>query len=674
MVNDLDAPLIDRRTYPFREFPVTALPLPGILAAVLLCTFLLTSPAGAQPLRGHRTPKVYDSGGVLSKEQSAYDVLHYRLSIAIDTAARSISGETVVRLRTTDTLGTLVLDLDGAFTVDSVFRFGAAPLPLSFTRPPGRLHIAIPSVLPAGETLSVSVHYRGVPTVALNPPWDGGFVWTRTGDGRLWAGVSCEEEGADLWWPCKDHPSDEPDSMELLFTVPAPLVCVANGILRSVTEGNGVRTYHWSVSEPINNYNVTFYLGPYQKADIPYTSVDGGPVTGEYWFLSPNLATAVQWAPTFMKDLRFLEETCGPFPFRGEKYGLAEAPYWGMEHQTIIAYGNGFRLNSYGFDYIHLHELAHEWWGNLVTAKEWSDAWIHEGFATYMEALFVERMQGAGRYRSYMARMRNSIVNAAPVAPRNPVTARTIFSSSEIYYKGAWILHTFRYLVGDSLFFPLLRRWAYPAPETEALTDGRQCRLATTDEFLAVAEARTGLDLGWFFELYLRQPSLPYLRYTVNDTLLTLAWRTPSGLPCRLPVQVASAGETLTVAMTDGSGSLWMKGRSGFVIDPNGWLLMGPAQVMTIGTEGSAGFGSLSLYPNPFNHSALIRFELPERADVSVTVHDLLGRTVATLAEGSAEAGPHRIRWDGGGAASGMYLVRVRSGHDIMTGRLLLVK
>ncbi|MCX6134345.1 MAG: M1 family metallopeptidase [Ignavibacteriales bacterium] len=340
-----------------------------------------------------RLHKHLDSGGALMREQAAYDVLFYRLKLTIDTATRSISGSTFIRAIAKDTLSAFVLDLSENYTVDMVSWRGQRQYgyPLLYSRPGGRLWITLPFLVQQSDTILVEVFYRGIPKVAANPPWDDGFVWKRTKTGELWAGVACEEEGGDVWWPCKDHPSDEADSVALSFTVPSSLVCVSNGkLLGTVDNSNGTKTYHWYVGQTINNYNVTFYLGPYVRIPVDYTSVTGAKIPAEYWFLPYNVDSVKKIMPTWLKDIRFLEETNGPYPFRAEKYCIVDAPYAGMEHQTSVAYGvyGGSQFNAnwqgYGFDYIHLHELAHEWWGNLVTAKDWSDIWIHEGFATYM--------------------------------------------------------------------------------------------------------------------------------------------------------------------------------------------------------------------------------------------------------------------------------------------------
>lgn len=643
----------------------------------LICYFLVfTTNAVAQlPSEGH-LHKLLDSGGTLLREQAAYDVQFYRLRMSIDTATRSIAGSVLVRALATDTLSAFVLDLNANLTVDIVIwkgqrQYGNA---LKFTRPSGRIWISLPFLIQKSDTISLEVSYHGTPKISQNPPWDDGFVWKRTKTGEVWAGVACEEEGADVWWPCKDHPSDEPDSVDLYFTVPASLTCVSNGRLIAVSDLGNSKVFHWYVSEPINNYCVTFYLGPLQRIPIDYQSVTGEVIPSEYWFLPYNVDKAKQFAPTFLKDLRFFEEVCGPFPFRAEKYALADAPYWGMEHQTIVAYGNNFVLNQYGFDYIHLHELAHEWWGNLVTAKDWSDVWIHEGFATYMEALFVERMSGFARYKSYMAGLRGPIQNRSPVAPNMPMTAQTMFSSNDVYYKGAWILHTLRHHLGDQIFFSLFRRFAYPDPAMESVTNGKQCWLATTDDYLRIAEQLTGLKLDWFFNVYLRQATLPKLRYSKRDSVLSLQWVTPNNLPFYLPVDIQVGANKVKVEMRDGSGLVTIPAGASYQIDPDAWVLMGQAQLVDVADDGLPKEFTISVYPNPINPTTTLHLEVPKRMQVRGEIISVSGQRIAQIVDNWFDPGTHSFPINLAEQSSGVYFVIVRADERILVKKVVLLK
>jgi aminopeptidase N len=475
------------------------------------------------------------SGGALPPGQAAVDILHYDLSVAVDPEKRSISGVNVVTARVVAPVGHLVLDLDRPLTVTRVGLDGR-----SFRRNEGMVSIALDAWKSPGETVRVSVQYEGAPRAAKSAPWDGGFVWSKTPDGRPWIATACQGEGADLWWPCKDHPSDKPETMDLRVTVPDGLFCASNGVLAGDRRGDGTRTLHWSIRSPISNYNVALNIAPYEQLKVAYTSVTGEPIPFSFWVLPQDAEKGRKALGGFVRDLRFHEEVCGPYPFRAEKYGVAQTPHLGMEHQSIIAYGNRFRAEPDGYDWLHHHELSHEWWGNLVTCRDWADLWIHEGIGTYMQALYLERLRGPEALRKEMAKTRRGIRNEKPLAPRRPVDSKEGYFG-DIYSKGSWVMHTMRWVLGDEAFFKALRRMAYPDPGKERVTDGSQVRFSDTEEIRAIAERVSGRDLGWFFEVYLREAGLPEL--AVEDGVLK--WKSPRNLPFPMPVPLKVGGRLL---------------------------------------------------------------------------------------------------------------------------------
>lgn len=553
--------------------------------ALGLLLALLAAPALAQS----DDPRASDpttSGGPLLLEQAAYQVRSYDIDLAIDPAARRIAGRTTVHAEVVLPTDTVVLDLDTTFVVHGIAdpTFGEVP----FERHGGRLWLDLGRTAQPGEALALEVRYEGAPRVAPNPPWVGGFTWRERQDGTFWVAVSLQGEGADLWLPVKDHPSDRPDSVRAAFTVPAGHKAISNGRLLEVTEGKGTRTFTWFTSTPINNYNITVYVGPYVEVVEPYTSVTGRPLPLQFWVLPEYVEDARRQLPQFADQLRFMEETFGPYPFRADKYGIVHAPYLGMEHQTAIAYGDRFQDNAFGFDWLHLHELAHEWFGNLVTVPDWSHFWVHEGFAMYVEALYAERIGGPEAYRRYMReRMRHRIANRRPVVPAPGGDAQEVYfgrtdaTDQDVYFKGAWFLHTLRWAFrarhgaeeGDAAFFRALRHITYPDPSLEADTTCAACRFVTTRDVRNAFEAFYGDDLGDAFRLYLEQPTLPRLVADVRDDVLRLRWVTPPGYPLALPVEVALGAERMVVPMEDGTGSIPLRGRP-FTIDPDDWLLV----------------------------------------------------------------------------------------------------
>jgi aminopeptidase N len=517
------------------------------------------------------------SGGPPIPEQDAFDVRHYHLRLRVDPAGRRIDGSLTMRCDAVPGTGRIALDLDEALSVEAV---RVAGRDAKFEHRDLRVWIDLAQPTKAGETLEVEVVYGGAPRVAPNPPWKGGFTWATTEDGRPWIATSCQGEGADLWWPCKDRPDDEPDGMDLEIAVPDGLVCASNGVLVGERLDGGWRTFHWRTGQPIANYGVALNIAPYEVIETSYTCVDGTELPVSFWVLPENRDRAAKALPDFLDHVRHMEETCGPYPFRSEKYGIVETPHLGMEHQTIIAYGNRYRPGSFAYDWLHHHEMCHEWWANLVTNRNWKDMWIHEGIGTYMQALYIERKFGAAAYRVEMGQKRRQLTNRAAVAPRGEADSQAIYfsnSGSDIYFKGSWICHSLRWLLGDETFFAVLRRWAYPDPAMEKVTDGSQCRLTDTEEIRSIAERVSGTELGWFFEVYLRQPGLPRLAAELRDGVLELAWEVPGELPFPMPVPVR-VGETLVrVPMDAGRGSLEV-GTAAYEIDPDRWLLVDEAR------------------------------------------------------------------------------------------------
>ncbi len=532
-----------------------------------------------------------NSGGPLMPEQAAYDVKSYDLVLRVDPAGQSIKGASTTHALIVHPTDWFVLDLDTALTVDSVTLVDSvkkAHQPLHYERREGKLWVAFPKTRQPGEDVRVRVAYGGKPRVAPRPPWIGGFVWSKTADGQPWVGVACQGEGADIWFPVKDHPSDKPETTSLHFTVPQPLVAASNGRLQSVVKNqDGTQTFNWFVSTPISNYNITLNVAPYKTVEDRYMSVSGSAVPITFWVLPEDFDKGMGLVKQIKDYLSFFEEYLGPYPFRADKLGIAQTKYLGMEHQTIIAYGNNFKYDAKGFDWLMFHELGHEWWSNLVTANDWRDFWIHEGFQSFMDTLYIERKRGKDAYLKEMANRMLRLRNMQPVAPRESRTTLQMYwaapdyldSDPDIYDKGAVVLHTLRYLIGERAFFTALRRMAYPDPRMEKITNGRQVRFATTDEFLHVAEAASGRDLDWFFEVYLRQPKLPKLVAEKNGDQMILRWDVPDNLAFPMPVEVQLGSSIKRLEMPLGTASVPVSGQS-VTVDPQNWILKARASLL----------------------------------------------------------------------------------------------
>ncbi|HUF02639.1 MAG TPA: M1 family metallopeptidase [Aridibacter sp.] len=523
------------------------------------------------------------SGGVLIYEQAAYDVKKYDITATIEPENKRLSGSTIITAKIVSPVDWFVVDLDMPYTVKTVIASfkGRDNNRLAHERRGGKIWIKLPMTVQPGKTVRVQVDYEGNPRVAPNPPWVGGFMWEKTPGGEDWVVNACQNDGADCWFPVKDHPSDKAETVALSITVPGTLYVASVGKLQEVISNlNGTLTYRWLMSNPISNYNIVINVAPYRLIEREYTSLTGEKFPIIFYAIPESVEKASKIIDQTEKFLAFFEKYLGPYPFRAEKLGIAETPHLGMEHSTIIAYGNRFQDNQYGFDWLMLHELGHEWWANLVTASDWRDMWIHEGFQSFMDSLYIEEIAGKEAYLSSMrGRMRNTN-NIQPVAPREPRITYEIYyrppdytrSDGDIYGKGAVVLHTLRYLIGDEAFFRALRRMAYPTKEMESFTDGRQVRFVTTDDFLYIAEQESGMDLDWFFEVYLRQPEVPELVEERGPSTLKLSWKTPEGLRFSMPVPVTIAGKTTKVSTEGGSGSITIPADASVEVDPEGWV------------------------------------------------------------------------------------------------------
>ncbi len=508
------------------------------------------------------------SGGALKLEQAAFDVQSYDVSIKVDPVLKTLSGTTVMDAMTVIPTASIVLDLHEPYTVASVTDGKSA---LRFDRFPGAIRVFFPASKQPGDAIRVEVKYAGTPHVARNAPWDGGIVWAKTPSGADWISVALQGDGADLIFPCKDHPSDRPDRATMRLTVPDALVAVGPGRLQeSWKNADKTMTYVWHMPQPINNYSLVFNAAPYELVEDTVKSVTGETIPIHFYVLPESRANAPRLIEEQKKYLAFMEKYCGPFPFRAIKIGIVETPHLGMEHSTAIAYGNRFRFAQDGLDWLLLHEFGHEWWANLVSNADWRDMWIHEGFQSFMDTFYIEQIRGKEAYLTAMKGRRRAIRNAAPVAPRAETSSEAY--GGDIYDKGALVLHSLRYLVGDDAFLRSIRRMAYPTKESEGWSDGRALRLVTTEDFVNIASTEAGQDLRWFFEVYVRQAKLPTLKTQVVDGTLSLEWVAPEGLQFSMPIYVVVDGKTIRVPMTGGKGSVPNAGSSP-VIDPNGWVL-----------------------------------------------------------------------------------------------------
>ncbi|MBK6899328.1 MAG: hypothetical protein IPH09_08695 [bacterium] len=590
--------------------------------------------------------------------QDLYDVLHYDLDLTLNPTARVLAGTVATTARVVGApLAALDLDLRSIMTVTAATAGGA---PAAWSRAGDVLTVTLDRTYVPGETVTVSVAYQGNPAGSY-------FGWSSVG-GQTMIWTLSEPYGSRHWWPCKDLNTDKADSVGVRVTVPDGLIVASNGLLESEVDNGATRTFQWHTRYPIAPYLVSLAIHPYTRFSHWYTPLAGGDPMEVQYFVYPSHYEAVQtnYAKTVPMITAFAE-AFGEYPFVQEKYGHAEFTWGGgMEHQTITS------LGGYGEDLIS-HELAHQWWGDMITCADFHHIWLNEGFATWCEAYWKERTTGAATYRAYM----NAAAYLGPgtIYVEDASDFWGIFDGNLSYNKGSWVVHMLRGVLGDADFFAGLaayrEQYAYAS--------------ATTEQFRDVMEQVSGRDLDAFFQQWIYGEYYPFYYYDWETTahgdglelnLAVVQAQANTGLfAMPLPVRVTTAaGVVDTVVWNDAerqSYRLAVPGAvTGVVLDPDGWILCEKAAVPLAGTAApevpAAAAPVLTCAPNPFNPETEVVVETATAGRVDLAVHDAAGRRVGVLCAGDLPAGEHRFRWrgrdDAGRAvASGTYFLRLRT-------------
>lgn len=436
------------------------------------------------------------SGGILKPEQAIMDIRHYTVALDVDPEKQAIDGYAEIDLNTSEATSTLLFDLVHLYTVRHVW---VNKKEQSFKQDGDRLYITLAKALPAGK-VKVKIEYGGKPGIASRPPWDGGFTWAKDSTGNPWVAVTCQKEGATILFPCKDHPSDEPnEGADLIITVPAALYVAGPGLLQKVTAKGNKKTYHWRTQYTINNYSILFNIGKFTVASRTYTTVNGNKVPLQFYVLEEHKHRGPHHLDVLERSVRMQEKYFGEFPWVKEKIAVCETPHLGMEHQTLNAYGNKFRYTKVGgadFDWLMHHELGHEWWGNKVTGIDWADMWIQEGICSFGDALFTRDAEGEAAYIKRMQETARSTQNKTAVVQGKNLDTDIVYHN-DIYGKGAFFMHTVRYVLGDDVFFPAIRKLATDPQYTYD-------RLVNTDDVEKFFSTTSGQNLKPLFDLYLR--------------------------------------------------------------------------------------------------------------------------------------------------------------------------
>lgn len=483
--------------------------------------------------------------GSITPERAWWDLTYYHLDISVDPSTKSIKGKNSVHYKVLKPNSVLQIDLQAPLIITKVTQNGEE---LSVDHQGNAHFIKLKSDQKKNSLQSLDVYYEGQPKEAKRAPWDGGFSWKKDDNGNDFVATSCQGLGASVWWPNKDHMYDEVDSMLISVRVPKALMEVSNGQLRGVEDHkDGTNTYHWFVNNPINNYGVNVNIGDYVHFSEDYNG-EKGILKMDYYVLKYNLEKAKQQFKDAPRMMEAFEHWFGPYPFYEDGYKLVEVPYLGMEHQSSVTYGNGFENGYLGrdlsgtgwglkYDFIIIHESAHEWFANNITYKDIADMWIHESFTAYAESIFVEYFYGKKAGAEYVIGTRRGIQNDAPIIGPYDVNQS---GSGDMYYKGANMLHTLRQWINNDIQWRQILR---------GLNESFYHQTVTTEEIENYISKTSGIDLSAFFNQYLRDVRIPTLEYRIKDQQLKYRWiNTVSGF--NMPVHVAINGKDLWLTPT----------------------------------------------------------------------------------------------------------------------------
>lgn len=498
-------------------------------------------------------------GGPIDPLQERVKIEHYELKLEFDPETQAIEGSVKVSFACKIDLDTLRLNLIDAYQVTKVGTSSHQTVP--FKHRNDVLDIS----LPEGCTQQVIIYYDGKTPIATNPPWTGGFTWTTDESGNHWMGLSSQNEGAKIFMPCLDHPSSEPTrGVDLYLTAPHPYFVASNGLLIGKQKQGDKITYHWATNYPINNYNINFTLGIFHEESKTFRSVSGEDIPMVAYTLEENKHMAPMLLSVLENSTKTHEKYFGAFPFPKDKIGVVETPYLGMEHQTINGYGNNYQFVRTGevfHDWLLHHELGHEWWGNKVSVGDWADFWIHEGLCTYGDWLFYLEHVGEEAYIKRVNEHIKLIKNEKPiVGPKN--THSDDAYQLDIYYKGAFIIHSLRFILGDDILFPMLKAFL----EDERYT---YHNLVETKDFTDFVQQYSGKDLEDFFHLYLYTKELPEIKVVKKKkdqyevSFKNIHFSLPMEIETSEGIQRVKISSTPTI----------IRSQSPIQVDPKNWYL-----------------------------------------------------------------------------------------------------
>ncbi|GAB3957060.1 M1 family metallopeptidase [Spirosoma harenae] len=508
--------------------------------------------------------------GSITPERSWWDLTFYHLNVRVQPTDSTLKGSTTIRYRVLKPAQVMQVDLQRPLQVLKVEQDGQQ---LAVRQDGNAYFVTLLKKQVPGQNESVTVYYGGKPHVAKRAPWDGGLVWKHDKAGNWFIATACQGLGASVWWPCKDHMYDEPDSMAISVTVPEDLTDVSNGRLRRVTKNpDHTRTFDWYVQNPINNYGVNLNIARYEHWTDVYKG-ENGPLTLNYYVLPEHLDSAKTQFQQVPKMLKAFEHWFGPYPFYADGYKLVETPYLGMEHQSSVTYGNRFRNGYLGtdlsgtgwgllWDFIIVHESGHEWFANNITYKDIADMWIHESFTNYSENLFIEYYYGKDAGAQYVIGTRARIRNDRPIIGVYNVNHE---GSGDMYYKGGNMLHTIRQLVNNDEKWRQILRGMNKTFYHQTVTS------AQIEQYMV---QQSGLNLKPVFNQYLRNARIPVLEYRPVANGFQYRWTNCiPGFSMPVRVCLGESGPYQQLQPSEQWKTLPANGVKVLTIDPNYYVL-----------------------------------------------------------------------------------------------------
>jgi aminopeptidase N len=503
----------------------------------------------------------------LSQDQESLDIVFYNIDLKVDPKKKIISGNTIITFVLYQKVKNIEIDLLKNYTVSGTSINGTS---LAFEQKNDKVYI-LNTGLKLFKEHSLEIKYVGKPPVSKSPPWEAGIIWDEDSNGNHWVGIACQSKGGHIWFPSKSNPNDKAEGAEIKITVPKPLKVVSNGLLKSIEPSSGYwHTWVWETNYPISSYNINFTIGDFKEVKRTGYILDK-PLKMIFYTLSNDTNKDIELLKSAEEYLSFYAGLFGQYPWIQEKFGIVQTPYWGMEHQTAIAYGNNHKKTNLGYDFLLFHEIGHEWWGNFLSVYDWADFWIHEGINTYAEALYIEKKYNLETSINFIkTNFESNIQNKKPIIAQ-PNSGIDVFTDNDVYYKGAYLLHTLRYIIGKEILIESLKEFLYIPKE-------HSNNQTTTSEFVTLIEMNSKKELSWFFDQYWNNAKLPILNIKENiikNKKFIDIWWEDDGFKMPIVINYNSFDglREKELELSNNPKKIVIPKSSELIIDPESWVL-----------------------------------------------------------------------------------------------------